>query len=145
MLKIVTDDTDRDDLALMLDELVVEGARRMLLAGLEIEVADYIERHCHLVDGDGRRLVVRNGKAAERTMVTGAGGLKIRAPRVDDRRDGFRFSSYILPQVRSPVSQGRRCVAGVVSAGPVHRGTSLQRWRSSSAQMRGCRRRRSPD
>jgi len=29
----------------MLDELVSEGARRMLMAGLEIEVADYIEGH----------------------------------------------------------------------------------------------------
>jgi hypothetical protein len=28
----------------MPDELVTEGARRMLIAGLEVEVADYIER-----------------------------------------------------------------------------------------------------
>jgi len=98
MLKIVTDDADRDDLTLMLDELVAEGALRMLMAGLETEVADHIERHRHLVDAAGHRLVVRNGKAAERTLVTGAGALKIRAPRVDDRREGRRFSSYILPK-----------------------------------------------
>ena len=35
MLKIVTDDADRDDLTSSLDELVCEGARRMLIAGLE--------------------------------------------------------------------------------------------------------------
>ena len=104
MLKIVTDDTDRDDLAVTLDELVAEGTRRMLMAGLEAEVADYIERHQQLVDEAGLRLVVRNGKAAERTLVTGAGALKVRAPRVHDRREGHRFSSYILPKYarRSP-------------------------------------------
>ena len=104
MLKIVTDDAGRDDLASMLDELVTEGARRMLVAGLEAEVADYIERHQELVDAVGHRLVVRNGKAGERTLVTGAGGLKVRAPRIDDRRVGYRFSSSILPRYarRSP-------------------------------------------
>ncbi len=34
MLKIVTDDADRDDLAASLDELVAEGALRTLMAGL---------------------------------------------------------------------------------------------------------------
>ena len=104
MLKMVTDEVDRVDLTLMLDELVAEGALRMLMAGLEIEVADHIERHRQLVDVVGHRLVVRNGKAAERTLVTGAGALKVRAPRVHDRREGHRFSSYILPKYarRSP-------------------------------------------
>lgn len=104
MLKIVTDDAERDDLGGMLDELVAEGALRMLITGLETEVAGYIERHQQLVDAEGYRLVVRNGRAAERTLVTGAGALKIRAPRVDDRREGRRFSSSILPRYarRSP-------------------------------------------
>jgi transposase-like protein len=76
----------------------------MLIAGLEAEVADYIERCDSLVDEAGHRLVVRNGRAAERSLVTGAGSLPVRAPRVNDRRDGHRFSSYILPRYarRSP-------------------------------------------
>ena len=41
-MKIVTNDADRVDLTLMLDELVAEGALRMLMAGLETEVADHI-------------------------------------------------------------------------------------------------------
>jgi transposase-like protein len=104
MLKIVPDDADRGDLVSPLDGLVAEGARRMLIAGLEAEVADYIERHEALVDEAGHRLVVRNGKAAERSLMTGAGSLPVRAPRVNDRRDGHRFSSYILPRYarRSP-------------------------------------------
>ena len=104
MLKIVADDVDRDDLAVTLDELVAEGARRMLQAGLEAEVADYIERHTALVDEAGHRLVVRNGRAAQRSLMTGAGSLPVQAPRVNDRRHGHRFSSYILPRYarRSP-------------------------------------------
>jgi len=74
------------------------------MAGLETEVADYIERHQELVDEAGHRLVVRNGRANERNLVTGAGALAIRAPRVNDRREGRRFSAYILPSYarRSP-------------------------------------------
>jgi len=104
MLKILADGVDRDDLAGMLDELVVEGARRMLAAALEAEVAESVDRHRELVDEAGHRLVVRNGSAPERTLVTAAGGLTIRAPRVHDRREGRRFSSYILPKYarRSP-------------------------------------------
>ena len=74
----------------------------MLVKAVEAEVAAYIEAHQHEVDEDGRRLVVRNGHARERTIVSGAGQLKIRAPRVDDRRvdergQRFRFTSQILP------------------------------------------------
>jgi putative transposase len=103
VLKIVTDGSDRESAGL-LDELVAEGARWMLAAALEAEVADYVERHASEVDEAGHRLVVRNGKAPERTLVTGAGSLKVQAPRVYDRREGSRFSSYILPKYarRSP-------------------------------------------
>lgn len=105
MLKIVTDDTDRDDLtSTVLDELVTEGARRMLMTALEAEVSDYVARHVGEVDESGCRLVVRNGRAEERTLVTAAGGLRIRAPRVHDKREGHRFTSSILPRYarRSP-------------------------------------------
>jgi len=107
MLKIVIDEAERDDLTSSLDELVAEGARRMLMAGLETEVADYVERHQGLVDGAGHRLVVRNGKAAERSLITGAGSLAVRVRRVNDRRDGHRFSSHIFAEVCASVSQGR--------------------------------------
>ena len=54
MLKIVTEDAEGDDLAATLDELVSEGARRMLMAGLEAEVSDYVDRHVSEVDEAGR-------------------------------------------------------------------------------------------
>ncbi len=45
----------------MLDEIVRDGARQMLAAALQAEVAAYIEAHAGEVDEDGHRLVVRNG------------------------------------------------------------------------------------
>ncbi len=87
-----------------LDELAREGARRMILTALELEVEQYVETLRHLRDGNGHALVVRNGKAEPRTVSLGAGSIKFQAPRVDDRRVDQRFTSRILPPYvrRSP-------------------------------------------
>ena len=87
-----------------LDELAREGARRMILAALELEVEQYLEKLRHLHDENGHALVVRNGKAEPRTVSLGAGSIKFQAPRVDDRRPDQRFTSRILPPYmrRSP-------------------------------------------
>jgi hypothetical protein len=42
------------------------------LSALDAKVADYVNGHVGEVDEAGYRLVVRNGKAPERTLVTGA-------------------------------------------------------------------------
>ena len=47
----------------LIDEIVRDGARRMLAAALEAEVAAYIEAHADQLDEHGHRLVVRNGRA----------------------------------------------------------------------------------
>lgn len=93
-----------EDLRSELDEIVRQGALRMLQAALEAEVEDYVQRHRELVDEGGRRLVVRNGRMPERTVLTGAGGLEVNQPRVHDRREGWQFTSSILPPYmrRSP-------------------------------------------
>jgi transposase-like protein len=84
-----------------LDELALEGARRMLAEALEIEVEAYLDRHRKERDGDDLALVVRNGHARERRVTVGSGTLTVRVPRVNDRRvvDGERqkFTSEILP------------------------------------------------
>ena len=87
-----------------LDEIVREGAQRMLQMALEQEVAAYIEACQHLRDEKGHRLVVRNGYQRERQVLTGAGPLPIKKPRVHDRRGDKRFTSRILPPYlrRSP-------------------------------------------
>ena len=86
MLTVVTEEDTRADAAAALDEIVREGARRMLIATLEAEVAGYIDALAGELDEHGHRLVVRNGHATPRTITTAAGGIEIEAPRVDDRR-----------------------------------------------------------
>src|SRR6516165_3655561 len=98
MLSIVpSEPSEQDDLKLDLDALVREGARRMLLAALKAEVDEYVAQHADHRDDAGHALVVRNGVAEPREVTTAAGELEIQAPRVDDRRDGRRFTSAILP------------------------------------------------
>jgi transposase-like protein len=80
-----------------LDDIAREGARRMLVAALDVEVENYISLHASHVDENGHRLVVRNGKGQPRSVTTGGGEHTIKAPRVDDRRDGYKFISKILP------------------------------------------------
>ena len=86
----------------VLDHLVREGARKMLQAALEVEVQEHLERFEHLVDAQGKRQVVRNGYQPERTILTGAGPIPIKRPRVDDRAlesvGKERFTSRILPK-----------------------------------------------
>jgi putative transposase len=87
-----------------LDELAREGARRMLEAALQLEVEEYVTSLRVERDEQGRAQVVRNGRARERQITLGAGTVKVRAPRVDDRRPGQHFRSQILPPYmrRSP-------------------------------------------
>lgn len=84
-----------------LEIIVREGARKMLQAALEAEIEEHLSRFKHLIDEDGKRLVVRNGVMPERTVLTGVGPIPITRPRVDDRAlDGMgkeRFTSRILP------------------------------------------------
>jgi transposase-like protein len=87
----------------LIDDLVREGARRMLAEALQAEVDDYIARFAGERDENGRRLVVRNGSHQPREVLTSAGAVEVTAPRVNDRRtdadtgERARFSSAILP------------------------------------------------
>lgn len=87
----------RKEFELSLDEIAREGARRMLAQALNLEVEDYIESHKNEVDENGHRLVVRNGVGRPRKVTMGSGTVEIQAPRVDDRREGERFFSKVLP------------------------------------------------
>jgi putative transposase len=87
----------------VLDEIVREGARRLLTAALEAEVDAYLAELVDQRDERGRRLVVRNGHAEPRQVTTSAGAVTVRAPRVNDKRtdpvtgERKRFSSAIVP------------------------------------------------
>jgi putative transposase len=111
MLKVVEkrDGREAGEELLLLDEIVREGARRMLIEALKAEVDDYVERYRSERDGQGRALVVRNGRGRARKLTVGAGTVELNAPRVDDRRldehgRRRRFTSQILPPYmrRSP-------------------------------------------
>jgi len=107
MLKVVDDGGESNENCAtggsLLDEIVRDGARQMLAAALAAEVAAYVEAHADQVDGDGHRLVVRNGHHDRREVTTAAGAVPVRAPRVNDKRtdeatgERKRFASAILP------------------------------------------------
>lgn len=103
MLTVVAEDGQpREDVSL-LDDIVREGARRMLAAALEAEVDAYLADLAGERDERGRRLVVRNGHARAREVMTSAGAVQVAAPRVNDKRTDAatgqrrRFRSAILP------------------------------------------------
>jgi putative transposase len=90
-----------EEVAVTLDDLAREGARRMIAAALEAEVEQYVASFVDEIDEDARRLVVRNGRAKERKLTVGSGTVSICAPRVNDQRvdetgERKRFSLRIL-------------------------------------------------
>lgn len=95
---------DPEELSVDLDELCRLAAQDMLRLALLAERRAYLEAHADLVDETGKRVVVGNGFARPREVVTGAGAVEVSAPRVDDRREGERYRSVILPAYmrRSP-------------------------------------------
>lgn len=98
MMKLVTPKSEvRKDFELSLDDIAREGARRLLVQALNLEVEEYIQQNINEVDENGHRLVVRNGVGKCRTVTLGSGSVNLQVPRVDDRRDGEVFLSTILP------------------------------------------------
>lgn len=82
----------------LLEEIIREGARKVLQAAIEHEVGAYIDMFKGLKGEDGRRMVVRHGFLPERSLLTGIGPLAIKQPRVRDKREGKAFTSSILPR-----------------------------------------------
>ncbi|MEU2619690.1 IS256 family transposase [Streptomyces sp. NPDC007157] len=103
MLSVVNADGTTANGSSLIDEIVREGARRMLAAALEAEVNAYIAELTEQRDDKGHRLVVRNGYHQPRKVTTAAGAVEVKAPRVNDKRvdmatgERKRFSSAILP------------------------------------------------
>jgi len=79
-----------------LDRLVREGARKMLQAALDNEVSEYLEKMKDQRMKEGLSEAVRNGHLPERTIISGAGPLRICQKRVRNR-SGEKFTSRILP------------------------------------------------
>lgn len=84
-----------------LDEIVREGARKMLPAAIDAEVDSFIQDHQHRRNENGRRLVVKNGSRPVGESLTGAGAIPAQQGRVRDNAaspaDRIRFSPSVLP------------------------------------------------
>lgn len=93
-----------EDFASALEQVLHKGAQDMLQVAIEIEVQQYTEKHQKELDENAHRIVVRNGYLPERELLTGIGPVKVKQPRIDDRKlrkksEGTEgFSSRIIPR-----------------------------------------------
>ncbi|GAA3139247.1 hypothetical protein GCM10020255_022850 [Rhodococcus baikonurensis] len=110
MLTVVhdKDQSNNDNGRSLLDEIVRDGARKMLAAALQAEVAAYIDQFADHLDENGHRLVVRNGYHTERDVLTAAGAVNVKAP-------GSTTSASTLKQVNVNGFRRRSCRPGCVS------------------------------
>ena len=101
-----------------LDELVREGARRMLQSAIDAEVEAFVSQHAQRRDEDGRRLVVKNGSLPTREILTGAGTVEVKQGRVRDNtcdpNSRVQFSPSVLPAYLRrtdaiPLAVSQRC------------------------------------
>lgn len=93
---------EKNESKMALDEIIHEGARKLLMVALKGEVQEYLAQAADHRDEAGHALAVRNGYGKERRILAGAGELRVRAPRVNDKRtddngERCRFTSQLLP------------------------------------------------
>lgn len=82
------------DFKIGLEEILREGARKLLQQAIENEVKEHLELYKGQRDENNRRAVKRNGYLPERQIQTGLGSIAIEQPRIR----GCAFSSAILPK-----------------------------------------------
>ncbi len=66
---------EKEEVKSLLEEIIREGARKLLQAAIEHEVNEYISSFSDTTDEKGRRMVVKNGFLPERSILTGIGPL----------------------------------------------------------------------
>src|SRR5690606_11189559 len=96
---VALDTPDRND---PLQEVLREGARRLLKQAVEAELAELLQAHRSLTTADGKPAVVRNGYLPARTIQTGSGEVHVQIPKVRDRSGPKRTldSALVPPSVR---------------------------------------------
>lgn len=81
-----------------LQEVLREGARKMLATAIEAEVAAFLKYHGSLKTDEGKSAVVKNGYLPERAIQTGLGDIEVKVPKVRDRSgSGIKFNSSLIP------------------------------------------------
>jgi putative transposase len=86
------------EIGLGLDEMVRRGARQVIQEAVEAELAELMERFGNVKTLHGQRAVVRNGYLPERDILTAAGPIAVKVPKVRDRSGtGVKFNSAVVP------------------------------------------------
>lgn len=86
------------EMGLTLDELVKRGARQVIQQAIESELAELLSSCSNVVTLQGKQAVVRNGFLPEREVLTAAGPIVVKVPKVRDRSgSGIKFNSSIVP------------------------------------------------
>ena len=93
-----------------LDELLRNGAKRMLQEAIEYEVLEYVQKFQEMKDETNKRLVTKNGYLSSRDILTGVGPINVHQPRVRDKREGESFSSAILPKYKRKTESLERLI-----------------------------------
>lgn len=84
----------------VLEDILRDGARRLLQEAIEYEVLEYVQKFKEEKDEMNKRLVTKNGHLPARDILTGIGSINIRQPRIRDKRNEESFSSAILPKYK---------------------------------------------
>lgn len=78
-----------------LQEILQEGARKLLAHAVEAELATFLAKHNN---ESSKATVVRNGHLPERTIQTGLGDIAVKVPKTRDRtQSGIKFNSSLIP------------------------------------------------
>jgi len=87
-----------EEIGMSLDDLVRRGARQVIQQAIEVELTQLLEQYENVKTLHGQRSVVRNGYLPEREVLTGAGPVAVKVPKVRDRSgSGVKFNSAIVP------------------------------------------------
>jgi putative transposase len=126
------------EVSLGLDDLVRQGARQVIQQAIEAELSALLERFENVKTLHGQRAVVRNGYLPEREVLTAAGPIPVKVPKVRDRSgSGVKFNSSIVPPY---VRKSPRVSAalGVVNLPSVRRhGGECGEWSEASRRFLG--------
>lgn len=93
-----------------LEEVLRDGAKRLLQEAIEYEVFEYVQKFKEIKDEMNNRLVTRNGYLPARDIQTGIGPINVRQPRVRDKRNGQAFSSVVLPKYKRKTESLERLI-----------------------------------
>lgn len=82
----------------ILEDIIRRGARDLIQKAVELELQELLAKYANVRTLDGRRAVVRNGYLPEREVLTAAGNVPVRVPKVRDRAgNGVKFNSAVVP------------------------------------------------